>query len=485
MTALEHASPRTVRGRHDAHPALVLFAVMWALAALWHILGNTLVGTSWSHAALALTVGLVLWKPGAMAPLCVLAVTSLITVWEEAPVLGNHWLLVGLIDIVILMAAAAAAIRRRWNEPRDFANRVFPAARLCLLGFYVFASFAKLNAGFFDRSVSCAVYYFGESTDSVGLGALRLGEAAWLQWFVIVGTAAVELSIPVLLIVRRTRHLGVVLGLVFHGVLAVDHSHQFFDFSSVLAALFVLFLPASAGEWVAERSGSMRARLALADERLPRVIQVALAVVPAAVGVLVAVDAVDAGTALDLGWWPWHLYSLLCIVATLRYLRQRRPEPEPGALRPHHVAFLLVPLLVVANGFTPYTEVKTGYGWNMYANLRTVDGDSNHFVIRRTVPLTDEQADLVRIISTDDPGLAQYGERGYALTWTQVRIYLSDHPDVRITYARGNEVVAVRRASDRPALVESVPVWREKLLLFRSVDLSSPERCAPAFGPAR
>ncbi len=188
-------------------------------------------------------------------------------------------------------------------------------------------------------------------------------------------------------------------------------------------------------------------------------------------GVLVAVDAVDARTALDLGWWPWHLYSLLCIVATLRYLLQRRPEPEPGALRPHHLAFLLIPLLVVANGFTPYTEIKTGYGWNMYANLRTVDGDSNHFVIRRTLPLTDEQADLVRIISTDDPGLARYAERGYALTWTQARIYLSDHPDVRITYARGNEVVGLRHASDRPALVEPVPVWREKLLLFRAVDL--------------
>lgn len=485
MTTLQHATARALRSRRDAHPALALFAVMWALAALWHVLGNTFVGSSWSHAAVALAAGLVLWRPGSMGTLCVLAVTSVIAVWEEAPVLGNHWLLVGLIDLVILMAAAAAAIRRRWNEPVDFANRVFPAARLCLLSFYAFAAFAKLNAGFFDRSVSCAVYYFRESTDSVGLGALRLGEAVWLQWVVIVAIVVVELSIPVLLIVRRTRHLGVVLGLVFHGLLAVDRSHQFFDFSSVLAALFVLFLPASAGEWVAERAGSMRARLALTDERLPRRVHAALAALPAAVGVVVAVDAMDARTALDVGWWSWQVYWLVCIVATLRYLRQRRPRPEPGALRPHHVAFLLIPLLVVANGLTPYTEVKTGYGWNMYANLRTVDGDSNHFVIRSTLPLTDEQADLVRIISTDDPGLDRYAERRYALTWTQARIYLSEHPEVRIAYARGNEVVALRHAADRPELVEAVPLWREKLLLFRAVDLSSPERCVPVFGPAR
>ena len=167
------------------------------------------------------------------------------------------------------------------------------------------------------------------------------------------------------------------------------------------------------------------------------------------------------------------------IVATLRYLDQRR-RPRPATLRPHHAVFLLVPLLVVANGLTPYLELKTGFGWNMYANLRTVDGDSNHLIVRRTLPLTDEQADLVEIVDTDDPGLVRYGAHGYALTWTQLRTYLADHPDVRITYAAGQRARgAARHASDRPELVAPVPVWQEKLLLFRAVDLESPERCVP------
>jgi hypothetical protein len=484
VTSLQRASRAVDTDRRD-HPALALFSVMWALAALWHLLGNTFFGSTWSQVVLAVAIGLVLWRPAATGPLALLAAASLVTVWEEAPVLGNHWLLVGMVDLVILMAAATAALRRRWDDATDLADRLFPAARLCLLGFYFFASFAKLNAGFFDRATSCAVYYFNESTDSVGLAGLRLDGSGWLQWVVIVGTVAVELSIPILLIFRRTRHVGVVLGLVLHGVLAIDRTHQFFDFSSVLAALFVLFLPASAGEWVAERVGSVRARLALAEEGLPNLVHVALAVIPVGIGLLVATDEIDAPTALSVGWWPWHLYALVCVIATVRYLRQRRPEPERGALRPHHLLFVLVPLLVVANGLTPYLELKTAYGWNMYANLRTVDGDSNHFIVRRTLPLTDEQADLVRIISTDDPGLRAYRDRDYALTWTQLRIYLSDHPDVRITYARGNQRVALRHASDRPELVEPVPEWREKLLLFRAVDLGSPERCVPMFGPAR
>jgi hypothetical protein len=485
VATLQRAVPSSDAVRRGDHPALALFSVMWALAALWHVLGNTLVGSAWSHAVLAGAVGIVLSRPGAVGPLTLLAAASLITVWEEAPVLGNHWLLVGLVDLVILMAAATGALRRRWDDRLDFANRVFPAARLCLIVFYAFASFAKLNAAFFDRSTSCAVHYFREATDSVGLTSVQLSGASWLQWVVIVGTAAVELSIPVLLVVRRTRHLGVVVGLLFHGLLAIDHTHQFFDFSAVLAALFVLFLPGSAGEWVAERVGSVRARLALVDERLPLLVHAVLALGPMTAGLIVAADVVDARTALDLGWWPWHLYSVVCIVATLRYLRQRSPAPAPRALRPHHVLFLLVPLLVVANGLTPYLELKTGFGWNMYANLRTVDGDSNHFLIRRTLPLTDEQSDLVRIFSSDDPGLALYASGDYALTWLQLRTYLSDHPDVRITYLRGDERVGLGHASDRPELVEGVPTWREKLQLFRAVDLRSPERCVPSFGPAR
>ena len=152
----------------------------------------------------------------------------------------------------------------------------------------------------------------------------------------------------------------------------------------------------------------------------------------------------------------------------------------------HHVVFLLVPLLVVANGLTPYLELKTAYGWNMYANLRTVDGDSNHFVVRSTLPLTDEQADLVRIISTDDPGLTLYAEQ-------RLRAHLDAAAELPrpIVPACGSPTPGATRpwrwshASDRPELVEPVPVWREKLLLFRAVDLESPERCVPLFGPAR
>ena len=74
--------------------------------------------------------------------------------------LGNHWLLAALVDLALLFAVAVGVARRRWDDATDLADRFLPVARLCLLGFYFFASFAKLNSAFFDRSVSCATFYF-------------------------------------------------------------------------------------------------------------------------------------------------------------------------------------------------------------------------------------------------------------------------------------------------------------------------------------
>lgn len=460
---------------------LALFSVLWALAAVWHLLGNPLTAPGWAQGLLVMGIGLVLLRPGAPLPLAALAAGGLVTMWEEAPVLGNHWLLAGFVNGAILLSVALGAVRRRPAERVDLAVRVLPVARLCLLGFYAFAAFAKLNSSFFDRSVSCAVFYLHESASSLGLptGA----GSVWVDRVVMFGTAAVELSIPLLLVRRRTRHLGVVVALVFHGILALDRTHEFFDFSSILAALFVLFLPPVAGTWVAERMGSVRARLALIDERLPERVHLGLVAVPVTAALLVALDVLEPREALLVGWWPWQLGALVAVGATIAFLRQHRGLPA-GSLRPHHALFAVVPLLVVLNGLTPYLELKTGYGWNMYSNLHTAGGESNHLIVGRTLPLTDEQAEPVEILSSNDPNLARYTD-GYALTWRQLRTYLARNPEVAITYRRGRETVSLPHASDRPELVEPQPQWREKVQLFRAIDLREPTRCVPAFGAAR
>ena len=94
--------------------------------------------------------------------------------------------------------------------------------------------------------------------------------------------------------------------------------------------------------------------------------------------------------------------------------------------------------------------------------------------------------DLVRVLDSNDPGLQYYATNDYALAWLQFRIYLSHHPDVSVRYARGDfDVHDLARASADPALVAPVPLWQQKLALFRAVDEHDDVRCQPGFAPAR
>jgi hypothetical protein len=83
------------------------------------------------------------------------AVLGLITAWQEAPMLGNHWFVVSFVDLAVLLSALATLRDRNIN--RDKLAEVFlPLARWCLVLFYSFAAFAKLNTAFFDTAVSCS-----------------------------------------------------------------------------------------------------------------------------------------------------------------------------------------------------------------------------------------------------------------------------------------------------------------------------------------
>ena len=140
----------------------------------------------------------------------------------------------------------------------------------------------------------------------------------------------------------------------------------------------------------------------------------------------------------------------------------------------------IVPLLVLLNGLSPYLELRTAYAFNMYSNLQTANGDSNHFLVTRTLPLTDFESDLVRITATDDPGLHLYIGQ-FDIPFLQLRDYLSRHPTASLTYVRGGASHTVTRASDDPALVEPVPSWESKLFAFRSIDQTPPADCQPSF----
>lgn len=464
---------------------MAVFAVLWAAATLFHVWGPSGVAfgvTSGDPTTLAVlqaisgaaAVAVLLW-PRSIALLAGLAALGPLTAWFEAPILGSHWVLAGIVDVALLLALFAGRSARRLES-------VFvPAARCALIGFYFFAAFAKLNHAFFTPEVSCGTFYLDELAGSLGISLHSTTAGGWSH-LVPFGVAATEMSIPILLSIRRTRYAGVVVGIMFHSLIALDQTHLFSDFSSVLVALFVLFLPSAFASDVMALYRGLR---------------------PALREKVQAAAVIGCGLVLALQWygrtatvqrlffdgrtWAWLLLDAAVLGLVARFLARPHPRAieRPLSFRRNQVPrwMAIVPLLVLVNGLSPYLELRTAYAFNMYSNLQTADGDSNHFLVTRTLPLTDFQSDLVRIVSTDDLGLQPY-IGNFDLPFLQLQDYLSRHRDVSLTYVRGGVERSVRRAADDPVLVEPVPSWKAKLFAFRSLDQEDPARCQPSFLPA-
>jgi len=437
---------------------LFLFARLFGVAMVAHIVGN------WSQPDIPAAVGWVNLAVGgvglalATRPTRSLLVASSIlvvaSVLLEMPVTGNHWVLAGL-------AAAAIAVTGGGDD------RFFPAVRLILLVFYGFAAFAKLNAGFFDPSVSCAVFYANQSLAGFGLRPLDAGGI--LSRSLIWATVAIEISVPITLMWRRSRYLGVLIGTVFHTLISFDFNQHFYDFTAVLLSLFVLFLPDRSIELLYDQIAGLKER---------RIVPVPALV--GVVGVLVLLAGFPATPLIAslLQLVPFVLWVPFGILWVAALIRARAPG-DITTWRPNAAGVAIV-VLAVLNAVTPYTEVKTAYSFNMYANLVTAQGMSNHFVVRSTWPLRDGYEGPVEILESSDQGLMAYRDEGYLIAYPQLRQYLSDRPNASLTYRRYGEVVTLAAVSLRPELVNPGPWWW-RFFPLRAIDRQDPPRCQAFF----
>jgi hypothetical protein len=448
-----------------------LFVRMWAVAALAHVIGNgwqgdllpTLDLGGIALAAVSVAALAALLRPGRV-PLLVLCATIVASAVVEVPLLGNHWLVAALVSLAYLLAGG------RWSGFE-------PAARLVLLVFYSFAAFAKVNEGFTDPAVSCAVFYADETLTSAGLAPLVPGSAAAsvLPWVV----GAIELAVPLLLLVRRTRWVGVLLAMGFHTAISLDLGQHFYDFTAVLVALFVLFLPDS---W--SRAASDRLR------RLPGLLTAAVAGAAIALTLMLVLAALVPPGSLPwrtdrLAFVVWVPYAVTMLVLVL--LGPRRGEALPW--RPAALTWLVVALTVL-NGLTPWTETKTAFGFTMYSNLEAAQGGTNHRVVPATLPLRDGHERLVAIESTSDPGLAAYIGSGYLLPWSSFAVYVQDHPDIAVAYrdgvaldGTGGTPAQIAPGDDLATALGDIPWWWQWMPL-RALDTQSPPRCQFAWLPA-
>jgi hypothetical protein len=459
----------------DARMQFSIFAFLLALAILFHQshLGDWEVLSS--HMAVSLAAIFVLVRPSSPLRFFAMLAIQLVSLLIDMPNVVNHWLLLGLTTVGLAAGLGLAAIRRRpWlSDPGEIYRRVAPVVRIQVVLVYLFAVLAKLNTDFLDPALSCGA---AMSADLLASGPISL-HGSWQDGPAIAGTLLIEALLPIGLLLRRTRVAAVLLGSGFHTVLAIA-GHV--PFSGFAFAFYALFLPddlprrlrAVLEGMPALRTAAARAQ-AFARSRLAFPL-LAGGWIVAAIAVSYGPDQVYNGI-LRLAAIIFVVYAASLGAVLLLCLRRGGPGTyAPGTLRLAHPVWALAPLLVVLNAVTPYVGLKTQSAFTMYSNLQTEDGRWNHVLVPESVRIFDLQDDTVEVIRSSDERLAEAAGDDTKLIEHDFRTYLSQHPELSVTYRHGGQVVTVPRvgaASDGPGLVA------RRLLLFRDVPLASRNVC--------
>jgi hypothetical protein len=483
LTSVSSSSPDADAGLGGSARWRV-FSVLWATSVVFHVfnesstygLTHRVSARGVTHLALAVAALALIAVPDLVALWAVLAALIVVTAWMEAPVVGNHWIAATLVSLGFLGALATSVGRGRRIDRIRLEAGFVPTARAVLLVFYSFAALSKLNRAFVNPAVSCATFFTDELAHSLGIHQVATQNHHALSYLVPVVVIVIELSVPVLLVVRRTRMFGILLALGFHGLIGFDGSHPFADFTGLVYALVLLFAPeeffvATVAAW-RRRPASWRAG--------------ATAVVVASLGYVVAVQVL----ASSFPWLRfethaknalWRVITVVVVVVVGRFALRYRGRPERLTTVTGRRWLWVVPAVAVLNGLAPYLNLKTAYSWNMYSNLVTAPGRSNSYVLPSGIHLSAIQEDLVQVVSSTDGNLQGYADENYLLTWVTLRAYTASHPDTSLVYVRHGVTVTVTHTRRDPALSQPVPAWERRLFAFRAVDAGRPERCQPYF----
>ena len=460
---------------------LGLFSVLWALAAaLHHLEAQPLAGIP-----LYPFVILLFLYPERIWAIASFSLAHAALLSFDLPAAANHSVLALLVDACLLIGCVRA-LRSENAESRGrrLWDSVQGPIKATVAAVYFFAVFHKLNSSYFDPDVSCATTQVAKMFE---LHGFERPTSLSVFGFNIYLTLILEILIIVFLLWPRFSHVGALIGLLFHT--AVGWA-QFFDFATVVFALYLFFLP-----W----DGIQRN-----ISRIPRWAHACF------VGGLVGLSATSfffhgirrSSVVFDWPGWSLQADTLICLFWTLMvwpillpvfsranvWQGDRRWTGAPLAW--------LIPVIALVNGATSYLGLKTVANYSMFSNLRTEGGQTNHFLVPAgRFFLGDYQGDLARVDFIEGVPREEFpllvklagGKRWVRRNSRWVR----EVPDARvpfmelrrtlqlwrglgftmvsIAYERNGELYEIENAFSDPELMRPLSFWERKLMAFRAV----------------
>lgn len=439
----------------------------------------------------------VLFRPGNARLVFAFVSSNLLLIVLEGGTIVNHWIAEGMMMALVLAIFVSEWYRQRRfpDSLEGFGEKCLGAIRYFPIILFFWAAFHKINTDFFDPERSCAAEHY------LNLGWLfgRLPNPLWLRQILPYVTVFVEFGYALLLLVPRTRVLGVLLALPFHFAMSLNGwvmfgtmfivfyacfaPHDFWRFAGRawgprLVRGYLSWLSAALYLGFAAISIAVLARPSIVADRA--VIDKALAGLwggtlfhfpPRVVGVL-AIDVHSFVVGIGVVGFQLFLALIIPCYAYWYFARRKRARatapgpamgrarspgaPVSGALRWCRGVTIG---LMIANGVMPYLGFRTAAVFSMFSNLKTEGGVSNHLVIPKSFQIWDEPDRLVRIRSLELPELPAHRTRSlYYLDRTRKldarivesefrrHIYymckeFADGPPIRISYEANGALV--------------------------------------------
>lgn len=438
--------------------ATLVFVRMWAIAHVLHLLianGNSL-NTPWNVAVVALAIAVIL-RPGVGRLVAAMAVAQLIEYAVEMPFSPDHWALVTMVNLAILITMLAGR-----STSTQTVNKAFPAARVILLIAYCAAAVSKWNTTFLDPVTSCA----NAIAKVVSFGLIGpLGDSHILNY----GAMITEAVVFLLLAIPRTRSWGVLLGLAFHMSLSASPLMVVGDFTATVYALFFLFLHPDVTVRVFDRTYAWSGRSGIVRDarRRPDVTGLVAFLVLGFGGYLIG--SAPGATMYVLE----QFYFVAILVATALVLRELRTASPIGRVRLVHVPVLALAVLWALN---PYLGLRTTGSFTMFSNLRTESPNPNHLFVP-SLRMTDWQDDMVTLTSSNDSQLQAGARNDLALPLLALRRMAMDDHHLHVTGVLHGRTVTWGNGEDQTRL-SPIPYWKYKVFLFRPVTTDGRPFCS-------
>ena len=452
---------------HIANLRFQVFSILWVIASLFHSIKNRELDNGFSLLLLTLASVLFLLDSRSIFRFVVFLLAQITVIYNYMPYVSNHWIFSGFVSITLL----ASIFIQISKEKTFFVSRralwdIFaPIVRIELIILYFFVVIHKLNYDFFNPAISCGTDLI---KGTMGIGFLNLPDSI-LHWNAH-ATVIIEVIIPLLLIFKKTRYLGVLIGLLFHNVIAYNNLNGYYDFSSAIFALYFLFTPPAFGVELRQTLHRIKGFINHSYHYIRHfelkkfVAYIALSFI--CIGMVVLLDSIIKDYVLIF----WTVFSILYIAVFIKTFLTFQVDAEKQ-FRISYPILLLIPLILILNGFSPYIGFKTENSFAMFSNLRTENGYSNHFFIPANIQIFDFQKDLVEITATSDPVLLGYAQSQRLMTLFDLNKRISTTFPTYVNYTyKGAEYEYVAGQNDPMQLEKRPPYYLRKLLRFRIIN---------------